>query len=239
MTIPARKMGRIKVKTSFRIAAAAMLCAMLAPAAVRAIEPKKPLRSASDSAAAAKTTASGTSASGTSAPGNAAPTAAQDQPPAANPAPVPGPAPKIVRTESLVYDSWTVNCAYGEQADAKPTCSAILRIAEKVNNVPRVVFTWLISRQNSGLVSVLSVPTGIRIEPGAEVKFGDGAPRKYGYSLCAPNRCEVTIAMDPAVTSEMQRAPTTEVTIVGMTGQNARFSVNMKGIDRALAAIGK
>jgi invasion protein IalB len=190
--------------------------ALLASAACSATEAKKPQHGSSESPAAATST-----------------TVPSQSPSTAKPA------EKIVRAESLAYDNWTVNCAYTDQPAAKPACSAVLRIAEKINNVPRVVFTWIIGHQNSELVSVLSMPTGVKIGPGVEVKFGNQTARKYGYSLCAPNRCEAIIPMDATVVTEMKRAATTQVTIVGMSGQNAQFKVDMKGFERALAAVEK
>lgn len=149
------------------------------------------------------------------------------------------PAPKIVRTETISYDNWTVSCAYTDQRGAKPNCSALLRIAEKINDVPRVLFTWIIANPNAKPVSVLSMPTGVLIEPGVEVKIGDGAARKYGYTLCAPDHCETVIPMDTSILMAMKRAPTTEATIVGLKGQSVKFTVNMKGFDQALAAVMK
>jgi len=158
---------------------------------------------------------------------------------AASPAPAAQPKPKVVRTESLSYDNWTVNCAYTDRPGDKPRCSAILRIAEKVNNVPRIIFTWIMGEQKSKLVSVLSMPTGVLIEPGVEVKIGAGAAKKYSYSLCAPDHCEAIIPMDAAIASEMKRAQTTEATVVGLRGQSVKFTVNMKGFGQALAAVAK
>lgn len=149
------------------------------------------------------------------------------------------PAPKIVRTETMAYDNWTVSCVYTDQGGAKPDCSAVLRIAEKINEAPRVIFTWIIASQNNKPVSVLSMPTGVVIGPGIEVKIGAGSVTKYGYSLCAPDHCEAVIPMDVTVTREMKRAETTEATIVGLRGQGVKFTVNMKGFDQALAAVMK
>jgi len=158
---------------------------------------------------------------------------------ATSPAPAAQPKAKVVRTESLAYDNWTVNCAYTDRPGDKPHCSAILRMSDKLNNVPRVVFTWIMGEQKSKPVSVLSVPTGVLIGPGVAVKIGDGAAKKYGYSLCAPNHCEAIIPMEKAIAAEMKRASKTEVTIAGLRGQSIKFTVNMKGFDKALAAVEK
>jgi invasion protein IalB len=164
---------------------------------------------------------------------------------AAAPAEAPAPATpaepvaKIVRTERLAFDNWTVTCAYSDQAAAKPVCSALTQVAEKSANGPRVIFNWWIGDQDSKRVSVLSSPTGVMIAPGVEMKIGTGAAKKYGYTQCAPQRCDTMIPMDAAIVAELKKAPTTEVNIVGIGGKNVKLTVTMKGIDQALAALAK
>ncbi len=159
--------------------------------------------------------------------------------PVKTPAAEPAAKSKIVRTETLTYDNWTVNCAYTDQADAKPQCSAILRVAEKVNNVPRVVFTWIIGQQQSKPVSVISMMTGVLIANGVDVVIGDAPVQKYTYSLCAPDHCEAIIALDAPVVAQLKRATTVEATIVRIGGQSLKYTVETKGFEQALAAVTK
>jgi invasion protein IalB len=203
-------MGRDSVKTYCKIVAAALMACALASAAHATEQPEKPERGAAKSEGSAE-----------------APSAETHS------------APKIVRTETLTYDNWTVSCAYPSQRGAKPRCSAVLRLAERINNVPRVVLTWIIGEQKSKPVSVLSMPTGVLIGPGVEVKIGAASARKYGYSLCASDHCEAIVPMDAAVTSELKRGPTVEVTIVGLRGQSVKFTVKTKGFEQAFAALTK
>ena len=203
-------MGHDPVKAYCKIVVAALTACALASAAYATEQPKKPAPSTDKSEGNAQTPSAETHS-----------------------------APKIVRTETITYDNWTVNCAYPDRRAAKPRCSAVLRIAEKINNVPRVIFTWIIGEQRSKLVSVLSVPTGVFIEPGVEVKIGADSVKKYSYSLCAADHCEAIVPMHATVTAELKRAPTVEVTIIGLRGQVVKFTVKTKGFEQAFAALTK
>jgi invasion protein IalB len=147
---------------------------------------------------------------------------------------------KIRRAETIVDDNWTVTCALTDQSGAKKQCSALLRIAQTdKNGAQRVVFSWVLGRQDGKLASVFSVPSGVLIQPGLEVKIGDKETRKLVYSLCQPDHCESVLPLDDAMVKGLSAAPTTEVTIYLVNGASAKFTVNMKGFSQALVDLGK
>ena len=113
---------------------------------------------------------------------------------------------KIRRAETIVDDNWTVTCALTDQSGAKKQCSAILRIAQtEKNGAQRVVFSWVLGRQEGKLESVFSVPSGVLIQPGVEVKIGDKETRKLVYSLCQPDHCESILPLDDVMVKGPQR----------------------------------
>ena len=155
-------------------------------------------------------------------------------------APSPSEPAKVRRTETIVDDNWTVTCAETDQGGAKRQCSAILKIAQSdKNGAQRVVFTWVIGRQDGKLVSALSMPSGVLIPPGVQIKIGDKETRKLGYSLCEPDHCEALLPLDDPIVKSLDAAATTEVTIYAANGAGAKFTVNMKGFTQALADLGK
>jgi invasion protein IalB len=164
---------------------------------------------------------------------------ADKAPAAAAPAATPEPA-KIRRAETIVDDNWTVTCALTDQSGAKRQCSAVLRIAQTdKNGGQRVVFSWVLGHQEGKLASIFSVPSGVLIQPGVEVKIGDKETRKLGYSLCQPDHCESVLPLDDVMVKSLSAAPTTDVTIYAVNGAAAKFTVNMKGFAQALADLGK
>ena len=146
---------------------------------------------------------------------------------------------KLRRAETIVDDNWTVTCALTDQED-KRVCSASLKIAQAdKSGGQRVVFTWVIGHQDGKLVSAISVPSGVQIPPGMEIKIGDKESRKVGYSACMPDHCEALLPLEDTVVKSLSAATTTEVTVRAVNGADAKFTVNMKGFAQALADLAK
>jgi invasion protein IalB len=167
----------------------------------------------------------------------------QSEPPQPAPkatAPSPSEPAKIRRAETIVDDNWTVTCAETDQGGAKRQCSAILKIAESdKNGAQRVIFTWVIGRQDEKLISALAMPSGDLIPPGVELKIGDKETRKLGYSLCQPDHCEALLPPEDPLVKSLDAAATAEVTVYSVDGAGVKFTVNMKGFTQALADLGK
>jgi invasion protein IalB len=147
---------------------------------------------------------------------------------------------KIRRAETIVDDNWTVTCAETDQGGAKRQCSAVLKIAQSdANGAQRIVFTWVIGHQEGKLVSALSMPSGVLIPPGVQIKIGDKETRKLGYSLCQPDHCEALLPLEDQMVKSLDVAATTEVTVYAVNGAEVKFTVNMKGFAQAVADLGK
>lgn len=166
--------------------------------------------------------------------------------PTATPAPVvsptagtEAPAVKIIKTVIVVADNWTITCTETDQPNAKERCSAELKIVQTEDKTSRVVFTWVLGAQDGKLLSVLSTPTGVLIAPGLQLKVGDKEIAKVGYTLCQPDRCQAIVPMDDTVIAALRDAVTSEVSIFATNGNGLKFNVNMKGFDKALAAVNK
>jgi invasion protein IalB len=93
--------------------------------------------------------------------------------------------------------------------------------------------------QDGKLASAISVPSGIQIPPGMEIKIGDKEARKVGFSICMPDHCEALLPLEDTVVKSLSAAPTTEITVRAVNGADAKFTVNMKGFVQALADLGK
>ena len=156
-------------------------------------------------------------------------------PPTTPPAAAAAPAPPV-RTETIVYDNWTVTCRDTVTGNVKKTCSATFQMTNQERN--QVIFTWLLGRNAEGaLVSVMQVPTGILIQRGVEFKIGNGAMKKLNFVMCDSQRCEASIQMDDALTKEMAAAQTAVATIFTPDGKGINFNMNPKGIDKAIGSI--
>ena len=157
--------------------------------------------------------------------------------PAATPSPAPQ--PKIRKTETLAVENWLVNCTETDPPDANSHCSAILKITETVNNAQRVVFTWLIGNRDGKLAAVLSMPPGVMIAPGVQLKIGDKDEKKLRYTACMPDHCEAVVPMDDATVKSLSSAATAEASVQAVNGNTVSFKINLKGFDQALADVRK
>jgi invasion protein IalB len=153
----------------------------------------------------------------------------------ASPAPA---AAAPVRTETVVYDNWTVTCRDTVGGTAKKICSASFKMTEKERNA--VIFSWTIGRNNEGaLISLMEVPTGVFIQPGLQLKIDNGAARKLDFTLCDPRHCEASIKIDDHLMKDMLAAQTATVTLVSADGKGINFTLIPKGIDKAVGSLAR
>ena len=165
------------------------------------------------------------------------------QPPAAQASPA-APAAGPVRTETITYDAWTVNCRDTPDGKSKKICSATLPMVVQQQNQRVTVGGWIIAHNNEGaLLSLLQTPQidiGVLIGKGVTLKIGDGRPRQINYVDCNPQRCEATMPMDDAFVRELIAGVNGPAAITFWKTDGADFTINIqsiKGIDKAIAAV--
>ena len=142
--------------------------------------------------------------------------------------------PQPVRTEIVPHENWTVTCR--EFADKRRACSAVLQVVQQQNN--QVLFVWVLGKSNEGkLVGVLQTPTGVTLAPGVEVKLSRGGSRKATFVNCDASRCEATLDLDDAFIREASGSENADATIFSNAGQGVKFTLPLKGFDKAIAAV--
>jgi invasion protein IalB len=142
------------------------------------------------------------------------------------------------RTEILRFDNWIVTCNEFAEGPHTRTCSALLQILQQDTN--QTVFAWTIAVDNSKqMVTILQTPTGVAIPPGVELRMGKTPTRKVPFATCDPGRCVATMPMDAGLLREIVTTPTAEAVIQGSQGNTVQFTIQMKGLDKALAALSK
>ncbi len=150
------------------------------------------------------------------------------------PAPPSGP----VRTETTVYDSWTVTCQETGTGKAGKTCSAVLRAREQKSN--QVVLLWIIAFNPEGkMMTDVRIPTGVLIQKGLELLIGDSQPHRIPYVSCDTQGCEAATSFDDTMIREGIAAAEAKVTIYTKTGQAVSFPLAIKGFEKAVSALRK
>ncbi len=158
--------------------------------------------------------------------------AAQGQPAAAPPPPVP------TRTEILNFENWIVTCNEFAEGAHTRKCSAALQIVQPNSN--QVVFNWTIGMDNSKqMITIMQTPTGVLIAPGVELRIGKTPVRKVPFTSCDTGRCVATMTMDTALLREMTSAPSAEAVIQGSQGNTVTFTIQMRGFDKAYTVLSR
>jgi invasion protein IalB len=152
--------------------------------------------------------------------------------------------PQPVRTETITYDTWTVNCRDTPDGKTRKVCSATLPIVMTQQNQQVPLGAWIIGRNNEGaLVSAVQTPQiniGVMVSKGIEIKLGNANPRPIIFSACNPQRCEGILTMNDAITREMLAAANDPATITFWKADGDKFTITLqsiKGIDKAISAI--
>jgi invasion protein IalB len=150
----------------------------------------------------------------------------------------PTPAQVPTRTEILNFENWAVTCNEFADAPRAKRCSALLQIRQQ--NTNQIVFTWTVAMdERKQLVAILQTPTGVVIPPGVELRVGKLPPQKIPFESCDPGRCIATAPVDTNLVREMTTSPTAEAAIQGSQGNTVQFNIQMKGFDRAYAALSR
>jgi len=158
----------------------------------------------------------------------------------ATPAQTGAPAPPRMptRTEILNFENWAVTCNEFADGPRAKQCSALLQILQQ--NTNQTVFTWTIAMdEHKQLVAVMQTPTGVVIAPGVELRVGKFPPQKIPFASCDTGRCIATAPMDANLLREMTKSPTAEAVIQGSQGNAVQFNIQLKGFDRAFAALSR
>jgi invasion protein IalB len=219
----------------------------LVAAAAIAISACPPAADAVDGPARTQTAQAPTGRSTPRAPA-AAPAAAQPAVPAApapaaqptggQPASAPAPPPIPTRTEILNFENWVVTCNEFAEGPKTRACSALLQIVQQ--NTNQIVFAWTIGFDNAKqIVTVMQTPTGVNIPPGIELRVGKVPPHKIPFASCDAGRCVATSPMDATLLREMTTVPTAEAIVQGSQGNTVQFTIQMKGFDKAFAALSR
>jgi invasion protein IalB len=151
-----------------------------------------------------------------------------------------GTAPKApsepIRTESVQYGAWLVNCQQAVSGAGRKNCAATLRTTDKDK---KLAFAWVLTKTADGKpIMVIQTPTGVAIPAGVELGVGKGAARKIAFSSCEPQFCEAIMVVDPALATEIKTSPKPSLAIQGKDGRKFKFDIDTKGVEQAFSAIG-
>jgi invasion protein IalB len=149
------------------------------------------------------------------------------------------------RTEITSMDTWEVTCSY-DKDNRKLGCNAVLRVtqpgATATDRTPsspaRVFMVWALSKANDGSVySSFQTLTGVRVQPGLQLKLDSAAPRTIPFDSCGTSSCVAIAAMDPDFLKQARGVSQIQATVQSVDGKAYTATFAPKGIDRAILAV--
>jgi invasion protein IalB len=139
-------------------------------------------------------------------------------------------------TTTTKYGGWTVQCSESGEPPRK-LCGASYRVVAKKNNSN--ILVWLIGFSKDGkLLAEFVTPTEVRIEPGVTVSLDGGKPVKADYVECTTRSCKARAEISPNFSRQLKGAKSAKVELTRLDGQVIQFTMEIPGVDQALAELG-
>lgn len=144
--------------------------------------------------------------------------------------------PTSTTTTTTTHGGWTVTCNESGTPPVK-VCSASFRVFNKQNNQNLLVWVFGRNRENKLLAEFMTL-TDVQIEPGVVLTLDGGTPIKAGYVECTTRGCKARVELTPNLVRQMKAAKKARLDMTRLDGQVIQFSMDIPGIDQALAALG-
>jgi invasion protein IalB len=150
-----------------------------------------------------------------------------------------------VRTEITTMDTWEATCSY-DKDNRKIGCNAVLRVKQEPTPASgkepahpgRIFMLWALSKANDGtLYSSFETLTGVRVQPGLQLKLDAAPPRIIPFDSCGTSSCVAIAKMEPDFVKQAGGASQIQATVLGTDGKAYTATFAPKGIDRAILAV--
>ena len=154
-----------------------------------------------------------------------APALAQNQKPAAKPAPKSAPAkpapanpqqPAAATPPQLMYSPWMKVCGKGQDTNGKKVC-VITKDGRLENGMP-VAIVQLFEPEGQAKVLRVTVPLGMQLQHGTRVIIDQGQPINEPYKICFPVGCMSDYPVSDDLIKNLKKGHTLTVQAINMQG---------------------
>ncbi|MGI8397560.1 invasion associated locus B family protein [Agrobacterium deltaense] len=135
------------------------------------------------------------------------------------------------------YSDWTVVCAIATDGDKKTKiCSMQQEQARQVKNGPsQRILAVELQPKDKGLVGVLVLPLGLKLDKGAILKIDDGkASDASAFRTCIFAGCIVDIKADDNMAAALGKGKALSVKTTSDDGKDVDFSISLNGFQNAM-----
>ena len=133
------------------------------------------------------------------------------------------------------YENWTVRC---EKKDDKENCFIFqnLVLQEGGSRVLHVAVGYL-SAANKTPVILVSMPLGISLPPGANIRIDDHEPIKFQIERCEPSGCRGGFKMKESMLTMFKEGKTATVTFHDGHRKAIDVALSLSGFSDGLEAL--
>jgi invasion protein IalB len=143
------------------------------------------------------------------------------------------PAVTVLRGQPI--GDWVFNCGVNPQT-ARKQCTIAQQLTDEKSK--SVVFAWLIGNDGNGnLVAIWQTPTGVLVNRGVVVNFGDEKPVAVPFTSCISGHCEAIANLAPDFIQALVSATSATATVYTVAGQGLTFKLSVNGLAQAIDAV--
>jgi invasion protein IalB len=129
------------------------------------------------------------------------------------------------------FGDWQFACPAAAAAnDKKSTC----RLTQSHAGATALLVTILVQEAKGTPVAVVSVPEGVYLAPGIELKVDDGSPFKLLYETCNSSGCHAGFKIAGDIASAFKRGQLARFTVFDSKQKPALIDVSLKGLTKGL-----
>lgn len=136
------------------------------------------------------------------------------------------------------FKDWSARCET-PQGSGEERCFIFQRLVtrkdEKFLPVLHVLVGYITEDGSPGLFA--TVPLGVSLPQGLEIKIDDGEPVSFGYSHCSNQGCLGALALSPELIASMKAGKQAMITFHAGTQQPVSIGVSLQGFTAGFNAL--
>ncbi|QID17871.1 invasion associated locus B family protein [Nitrogeniibacter mangrovi] len=136
------------------------------------------------------------------------------------------------------FKDWRIQCEQPKGAPAE-LCHAYQLVSMKDTKKPIVHMAIGYPPKQTEPVAILTVPLGVALQAGIQIKVDDGEPLRVPYNVCAQNGCQAGVKIDAALLKSLRGGSQAHISFANLQRQAVDVPVSLKGLSAALDALTK
>lgn len=144
--------------------------------------------------------------------------------------------PLAAPTDGDAYGSWRVNCRTDPE-NQRQGCFLVQNLVLREGGQRVLQFAIGFVEATPEPIALLSLPLGISLPPGAEIRIDDGEPTRLLIERCEPNGCRAGLKLEAEILKELRGGKQMSVTFFDAKREPIEVPLSLNGIGAGLEAL--